>query len=163
MDNEELGLKPSISIIGGVGWLIFVILWFAFYASNYSWEKNLAILLLSILVIFLLLGGMWAIWSLRMIPKEGWEIFKISGFRWRIISSIIVPLISIIFLIIWFWYLAEPYSVWQNIAVFIVILLIIGGTLGVIWAKWSMKHSEEMKKFEKIGKEIEEKFEDIES
>jgi hypothetical protein len=156
MDNKELGLKPSISIIGGVGWLIFVILWFAFYASNYSWEKNLAILLSSILVIFLLLGGMWAVWSLRMMPKEGWEIFKITGFRWRIISSIIVPLISIIFLIIWFWYFAEPYSVWQNIAVFIVVLLIIGGTLGVIWAKWSIKHSEEMKKFEKIGKEIEE-------
>ena len=84
----------------------------------------MAVLLLSILLIFLLLGGMWAIWSLRMIPKEGWEIFKISGFRWRIISSIIVPLISIIFLIIWFWFLAEPYSVWQNIAVFIVVLLI---------------------------------------
>ena len=161
MENKDLGLKPSISIIGGVGWLIFVILWFAFYASNYSWEKNMAVLLLSILVIFLLLGGMWALWSLRMITKEGWEIFKISGFRWRIISSIIVPLISIIFLIFWFWYLAEPYSVWQNIAVFIVVLLIIGGTLGVIWAKWSMKHSEEMKKFEKIGKEIEEKFDDI--
>jgi hypothetical protein len=112
----NMGLKPGISIVFGVGWLIFIILWFAFYATNYSWEKNLSIILLSILIVFLVLGGMWAIWSLRMIPKYGWEMFKISGFRWRIITSIFLPLLAIIFLIIWFWYNAEPYSVWQNIA-----------------------------------------------
>ena len=157
--KEDMGLKPSMSIVGGVGWLIFIILWFAFYASNYSWEKNIAILLLSILIIFLLLGGMWAIWSLRMIPKRGWEIFQIKGFKWRTITSIIIPFLAIIFLIIWFWIYAEPYSVWQNIAVLLVTLLALGGILGVIWARWSMKHGEEMKKFEKIGEEIEKKFE----
>ena len=158
--KEDLGLKPSLSIVGGVGWLIFVILWFAFYATNYSWEKNLAILLLSILIIFLLLGGMWAIWSLRMIPKKGWEIFKISGFKWRIITSIILPLAAIIFLITWFWYYAEPFSVWQNIAVLLVTLLLLGGILGVIWTRWSMKHGDEMKKFDDIGEEIGKKVED---
>ena len=158
-NKEDMGYKPSISIIGGVGWLIFIILWFAFYASNYSWEKNIAILLLSILVIFILLGGMWAIWSLRMIPKKGWEIFKIKGFKWRIITSIILPFASIIFLIIWFWFYAEPFTVWQNIAILLVDLLILGGILGIVWARWSMIHQKEMEKFEKIGKEIEEKFE----
>ena len=158
--KEDLGIKPSLSIVGGVGWLIFVILWFAFYATNYSWEKNLAILLLSILIIFLLLGGMWAIWSLRMIPKKGWEIFKISGFKWRIITSIILPLAAIIFLITWFWYYAEPFSVWQNIAVLLVTLLLLGGSLGVIWTRWSMKHGNEMKKFDDIGEEIGKKVED---
>jgi len=157
--KEDLGIKPSLSIVGGVGWLIFVILWFAFYATNYSWEKNLAILLLSILIIFLLLGCMWAIWSLRIIPKKGWEIFKISGFKWRIITSIILPLVAIIFLITWFWYYAEPFSVWQNIAVLLVSLLLLGGILGVIWTRWSMKHGDEMKKFDDIGGEIGKKVE----
>ena len=149
--NRDLGWKPSISIIVGVGWLIFVIIWLAFYATDYSWEKNLAILLLSILIVFLLIGGMWAIWSLRMIPKRGWEMFKISGFRWRILTSIILPFAAIIFLIIWFWYYAEPYSVWQNIAVLLVTLLAIGGIIGAIWARWDMKHGHEMKKCEEIG------------
>jgi len=158
--NRDLGWKPSISIIVGVGWLIFVIIWLAFYATDYSWEKNLAILLLSILIVFLLIGGMWAIWSLRMIPKRGWEMFKISGFRWRILTSIILPFAAIIFLIIWFWYYAEPYSVWQNIAVLLVILLAIGGIIGAIWARWSMKHGHEMKKFEDIGEEIGRKVEE---
>ncbi len=158
MDKNDcgyMGWKPSLSIIGGVGWLIFVIIWFAFYATDFPWEKNLAILLLSILVVFLLIGGMWAIWSLRMIPKEGWEVFKISGFKWRIIISIILPFAAIIFLIVWFWYYAEPYSVWQNIAVLLVILLAMGGVLGALWARWGMEHSHEMDKFDDMGKEIE--------
>ena len=158
--KQDFGLKTSLSIIGGVGWLIFIILWFAFYATNYSWEKNLSIFLLSILVIFLLIGGMWAIWSLRMIPKPGWEILKISGFKWRIITSIIIPLGAMIFLIIWFWYYAEPFSVWQNIAILLVTLLILGGLLGIIWTRWSMQHSDEMKKFEDIGEEIGKKMEE---
>ena len=95
-----------------------------------------------------------------MIPKKGWEIFKISGFRWRIILSIILPLASIVFLITWFWYYAEPLSVWQNLAVLLVSLLIMGGILGVIWARWSMKHGDEMKNFEDIGDEIGKKVED---
>ena len=158
--NYSMGWKPSLSIIGGVGWLVFVIIWFAFYASDYIWEKNIAVLLLSILIVFLLIGGMWAIWSLRMIPKEGWEVFKISGFKWCITISIILPFVGIIFLIAWFWYFAEPYSIWQNIAVLLVTLLVIGGALGAIWARWSMMHGDDMKKFEHIGEEFGKKFED---
>lgn len=155
--KKDLGLKPSISIIAGVGWLIFIILWFAFYASGYSWEKNLAILLLSVLIVFLLLGGMWALWSLRMIPKSEWKMFKIKGFKWRIATSIVLPFLAIIFLISWFWYYAEPYTVWQNIAVLLVVLLAIGGILGAIWARWGMKHGDKMEKFgEEFGKKIEE-------
>jgi hypothetical protein len=158
--SSDMGWRPSISILVSVSWLIFVILWLAFYASDYSWEKNLAIILFSILIIFLFLAGMWAIWSLRMIPKKSWEIFKISGFRWRILISIVLPFAAMIFLIIWFWYYGEPYSVWQNIAVLLVVLLAIGGILGSIWARWSMKHGNEMKKFDKIGEEIGKKVEE---
>ena len=159
-NKSDMGWKPSISIVGGVGWLIFVILWFAFYATAYSWEKNLAVLLLSILIVFLLIGGMWAVWSLRMIPKSGWEMFKISGFRWRIVITIVLPFAAIIFLIMWFWYYAEPYSVWQNIAVLLVVLLIVGGALGALWARWSMKHGHELKKCDDFGGEIGKKVEE---
>ena len=155
--KKELGYKPTVSIIASVGWLIFIILWLAFYASNYSWEKNLAILLFSTLIVFLLLGGMWAIWSLRMIPKSEWKMLKIKGFKWRIATSIVLPFLAIIFLISWFWYYAEPYTVWQNIAVLLVVLLALGGILGVIWARWGMKHGDKMEKFgEELGKKIEE-------
>lgn len=150
MNEKELGLKPSFSIIIGVGWLIFLIMWFAFYASDYAWEKNIAIILLSILVMFLLLGGMWAMYGFKKIPSDEKEMFKTSGFKWRIILSIILPFAAIIFLIIWFWFYAQPYSVWQNIAVILVTLLIIGGILGSAWARWGIKHGN---KFDKKCKE----------
>jgi hypothetical protein len=156
--KEDLGYKPTISIIAGVGWLIFIILWLAFYASNYQWEQNLAILMVSTLLVFLIVGGMWAIWSLKKIPAEGWEILRIKGFKWRISISIAVPFCAIIFLIIWFWFYAVPFTVWQNIAVLIVVLLVVGGFLGSIWSRWDTMYGDEIKKFENIGKKIEQAF-----
>ena len=85
------GWRAPFSAVVGVGWLIFIILWLAFFASDYSVYQNIAIFLASILVTFLLLGGVWAIWSLRMIPKEGWEMMRIVGFKWRIGVSITLP------------------------------------------------------------------------
>jgi len=150
--NNDLGWKPGFSGVGFFGWLIFIIIWLAFFASDYSWEKNFAILLLSILVAFMLLGGMWGIWSIRKIPRSEWKVFRIRGFKWRIVASIGLPFAALLFLIIWFWSYAEPYSVWQNIAVFIVVLLFLGGTLGGIWAKWSMKYGDQV---DTLGKEFE--------
>jgi hypothetical protein len=146
MNEKELGLKPSFSIIIGVGWLVFLILWLAFYASDYAWEKNLSIILLSILVMFLLLGGMWAMYGIRKIPPEEKEMLKTSGFKWRVGLSIVLPFAAMIFLIIWFWFYAQPYTIWQNIAVILVTLLITGGILGVIWARWGIKYGHKFDK-----------------
>ena len=71
-----------------------------------------------------------------------------------------LPLVAMIFLIVWFWSYAEPYSVWQNIAVLLVTLLALGGILGALWARWSMKHGHEMKKCDEIGEEIGRKIEE---
>jgi len=135
------GWRPGFSIVAGVGWLVFIILWLAFYASNYAWEKNVAIFLLSILAVFILLGGTWALWGIRQIPKEGKDMFKIFGFKWRVQISIVIPFAAMVFLIVWFWYYAVPYTVWQNLAVLIVTLLVMGGILGLIWTRWGMKNS----------------------
>ena len=123
-----------------------MIIWFAFYASDYVVEKNIAIILLSIFITVLLLGGIWALWGLKMIPKEGKEIMETIGFKWRIWTSIIIPIIALIFLIIWFWYYAEPFTIWQHIAVLLVTLLIVGGILGVVWTRWGMTHGWKMQK-----------------
>ncbi len=146
INEKELGLKPSFSIVIGVGWLIFLIMWLAFYASDYAWEKNIAIILLSTLIMFLLLGGMWAMYGIRKIPTDEKEIFKTSGFKWRVGLSIVLPFITMIFLIVWFWFYAQPYNIWQNLAVILVALLIIGGILGSVWARWGIKHGQKFDK-----------------
>ena len=43
--------KIVISVIAGIGWFIFLILWLYFFAERISVYKNLAIVLLSVLVL----------------------------------------------------------------------------------------------------------------
>jgi tetrahydromethanopterin S-methyltransferase subunit E len=58
--------------------------------------------------------------------------------------SIIVAFGVIFFLIYWFWVLAEPYNVYQNLAIFIISFLIAGGILAAMWAPWGMTHGSEL-------------------
>ena len=57
--------RVAVSIVVGVGWLIFLILFLAFYAEGFSVYKNLAIVLASILVVGAILGPMWAYWVIK--------------------------------------------------------------------------------------------------
>ncbi len=154
MKNEKFpkpsGWRVSLSIGMGIGWLIFVIVWLAFYASDYTLYKNIAIIMISILVVFLVLGGSWAAWGLKFMPKEGKEMMKTTGFTSRVVVSIIIPFALIIFWIYWFYFPAVDFDGYQNLAIFLVSLLAVGGILGGIWAPWGMKHSKE---FEKLSDE----------
>ena len=145
MINETKGLawKVSLSILVGVGWLVFLVVWLFFYAKKYAWEQNVAIFLMSLLILIGLLGVPWVYWALKKQTSGEKEMWKIKGFRWRVMVSIIVALGVIIFLIYWFWALAEPYDVYQNLAIFIVSFLIAGGILGAMWAPWGMTHGPE--------------------
>ena len=143
MEDEEikgLGWKVPYSIIAGVGWLIFIIIWLFFYASDYNWEKNVATLLLSIFIVVLIVGAPWTLWWKKYQTNKEKEMWETKGFKGRVWLSMILASILLVFLIVWFWYYAEPYSWYQNIAILIVSLLIIGGILGVSWAPWGIKY-----------------------
>ena len=160
------GWRGSFSAIVGISWLIFIIAWLAFYAGNFSLSKNFAIVLLSILILVLVLGGVWALWALSFIPKQGRQIFKMMGFRWRILVSIFLPIIMLILLIIWFWFFGESFNIWQHIAVFLIAFLGFAGVMSLIWARWGTKYGKEMEHFgqdmEKFGKEFEKDFDEDE-
>jgi hypothetical protein len=143
MEMEGMGWRVSLSILVGVGWLVFVVLWLFFYARNYVWEQNVAIFLLSLLLLIGILGAPWAYWAYKKQTSVEKEMWKQKGFRWRFWTSIIVGLGAIIFLIYWFWALAEPFDIYQNLAIFIITLLIAGGLLGAVWVPWGMTHPSE--------------------
>jgi hypothetical protein len=155
--NFEHGvLKAGFSGAVAIGWLVFLILFLAFYSGGFHANEKFAIILLSLLIITVLLGGLWAFWSLSMMSKKDWEVFKVKGFKWRIIGSIIYGLALLIFLIYGFWYVWTDFGFWQYLAIILVVLLVSGGIMGVLWASWSAKNKAEM---EKCGKEFGEKFE----
>jgi peptidoglycan/LPS O-acetylase OafA/YrhL len=140
METKGIGWRVSLSIIAGIAWLVFIILWLFFYAGDYNWEKNVSIILLSILIVGLVLGAPWCMWGLRHRKKKEVEMWKTKGFKWRVILSTTLAFLLIAFLIIWFWFYAEPYDVYQNIAILVVSILIAAGIMGASWAPWGMKH-----------------------
>jgi hypothetical protein len=57
--------RVSLSILVGIGWLIFVILWLFLYAYDFTIFQNLAILLVSTLLVGAILGPSWASWGMK--------------------------------------------------------------------------------------------------
>ncbi len=65
---------------------------------------------------------------------------KTLGFAWRVSLSIIVGCGWFIFLIIWLLFYAGGFNIYQNIAIFLVSILIVGAILGSSWASWGLKY-----------------------
>ncbi len=111
--------RTLLSIISGFGWLIFLVIWLFFYASDYEVYQNLAIILLSIFVVFLING-------------TTWKSFNSRG-KLRSLTSIIFGIMWFGFIIYWLFYHASDYSLLENIGVFILSLLVLGGLNSVLW------------------------------
>ncbi|MGD0057509.1 MAG: hypothetical protein ABSB83_06630 [Methanomassiliicoccales archaeon] len=61
------------------------------------------------------------------------NMFAVPGFTWRLSATIMLGVIWLSFLILWLFFWAGDFDVYQNLAIFIVSLLAAGGISGVIW------------------------------
>jgi hypothetical protein len=62
-----------------------------------------------------------------------------KGLGWRVSLSIIVSLGWLVFLVIWLFFYAESFSLYQNIAIFIASILVLAAIMGASWAPWGMR------------------------
>ena len=141
--HARMGWRVAVSSIGGVGWLAFVIIWLFFYADDYSGYQNVAIILLSVVAVTAVAGLPWAICGrCKQTGKEA-ALQQTEGFQWRVVVSAVVALGMVIFLIVWLFFYADGYSIYQNVAVVLVAILLMGGLQGALWAPWGMRHGSE--------------------
>jgi hypothetical protein len=61
---NSLGSRIAGTIIVGVGWIAFIILWVAFYVGNFDFWQNLAVFIVSITIAVGILAVMWIKWAL---------------------------------------------------------------------------------------------------
>jgi hypothetical protein len=61
---RPLGSKVAGTIGVGVGWVVFILLFLAFYAGNFTFWQNLAIFIVSAVVATGLIVVMWIRWAL---------------------------------------------------------------------------------------------------
>jgi hypothetical protein len=138
MEMRGLGWRVPASILIGVGWLAFVIIWLFFYASDYSIYQNLAVLFVSVLVGMVMLVVLWVGFGLRMGRLYGseqeWADYR--QVRWRVLFSALVALGWSFFFLVWLFQYADGYSGYQNIAVVFVSVLVAAGLTAAVWARW---------------------------
>ncbi|MFO7966654.1 MAG: hypothetical protein R6U44_03545 [Archaeoglobaceae archaeon] len=127
--KNRLGLRISLSVIIGVAWLMFLIAWLFFYAGGYSVYQNIGILFVSLLLAGGIISVMWV--SLGL----GSEF----NLRWRVAISVITGIGWLIFLIIWAFTYASDYNIYQNTAIFLISVLVLGGINAVTWIPWGMR------------------------
>ena len=129
--------RVGLSILVVFGWLAFLIVWLFFYAGDYGVFQNIAIFLVSIIVGIGILAAAWATWGIRYAsqfgghgaewtkPKGTWILNTVAGLGW------------LIFLIIWLFFYAGEYNGYQNLAILITSLLVLGAVTSSTWVvRW---------------------------
>jgi len=74
------------------------------------------------------------------------EIPRAEGMGWRVGATIITFFGSMIVAILWLFFYAGSFTVYQNIALVVVILMAFIGIMGAIWASWGMKQRDHWEK-----------------
>jgi hypothetical protein len=68
------------------------------------------------------------------------------GFASKVSLSIITFFALIVFLVVWLFFYADAFTIYQNLAVVLAAILTFIGIMGASWAHWGIKYG---RKFEK--------------
>jgi membrane protein YdbS with pleckstrin-like domain len=64
---------------------------------------------------------------------------KSEGMGWRVSASIVTVFGFLISIILWFFFYAVRFNVYQNIAIVVVMVLAFVAIMGATWASWGIK------------------------
>lgn len=130
----QIRVGGSIAIL--FGWLIFLVIWLFFYTSGFSLAQNIAIFLVSVLFFIGLMALIWATWGLRYAreygpPPPGWQYHPSTRFRVRSVLRGIAGIAWLTFMVIWLFFYAQDFTLYQNLGAILASVLVVGGT---VWA-----------------------------
>ncbi len=136
------GKNAFISLLGGVGLLVLVV---GLFTNYYS----LAYGVIGAVVIWVFTGVLKSLWGIGDVGRHGKgdaRMMQMPGFALRVSLSIIVAIAWLVFMILWLFFYAAPYSIFQNLAILLVSVLLVGAVLGPAWASWGMKYGAQCEK-----------------
>jgi hypothetical protein len=132
--RRELGWRVVLSIVLVFAWLIFLVIWLFFLTPEMGWGQNLAVFLLSLLVVSAILVLTWVTWAMERPPT----VQQAPGYppmvrppKWKAALNGSAVIFWLSFMIIWLFFFANDFSLYQNFGVVLASLLVIGG---VTWA-----------------------------
>ena len=120
--HVEVGRKPKATVGMLYLWLLSLVIWMWFIADGYTGYQNAAAVLISFAIFCGIIIGIWYSWARsRDEGPESW--FSIGlAFAWVLILAM------------WFWFFADNFDIYQNIAIFIVSLVGVAAVGGA--AQW---------------------------
>jgi len=140
--TRGFGWRVALSILVVFGWVIFLIIWLFFYAGDFDVFQNIAIFIASVLAGIGILAATWASWGIRFAKTHGFETPKECRPSWPNWASGVAFVGWLIFLIIWLFYYAGDFTGYQNLAIFLLSLLVLAGIAGGAWALWGTRWGE---------------------
>ncbi len=63
--NSGFGWRVGVSVVSVFGWLIFILLYFAFWANDFTGLQSAVVVIVSILAFIAMNGAAWASWGAR--------------------------------------------------------------------------------------------------
>ena len=72
--------------------------------------------------------------------KKDEDMMRTPGFPLRIAISIVTFSGWIVFVIWWLFFLADTFTLYQNIAIFVASILVAVGVLAAAWVSWGIKY-----------------------
>jgi hypothetical protein len=131
---------PRITVFSAIvtfAWSIFLFVWFFHYADAYTLLDNIIVFFVSATVMGVVQGVARTPWRLET---------EQPGYRWRVALSLIMGVAWLIFFLLWLYIFAGSYTVYQNIAIILVSVLIVAAVLAAAWAPWGIKYASKKKK-----------------
>ncbi len=120
--DKSKSWKSIISTITGLVLGIFLVIWLFYYASDYTLLTNFGVFFLSLLLLAAVNTVIW-------IPKR-------SSIGWRAAVSAVSGLGWVIFLVYWLLVGSAYYNLYQNLAIFIVSILVLAAVNVITWLSW---------------------------
>lgn len=124
--------RIRVSAALAFGWVVFLVLWLFFFATDFHAYQNIAIIVASLLAVLAFIGMTW-MYKMKMPAGCTKAMKEVKGLGSRMLLSMVVLVASIVFFLVWFYFYAVDFSVYQNIAIFIVQVLVTLGILGATW------------------------------
>lgn len=132
-DTREGGLlwRSVLSIVTVFAWLVFLVLWLFFLTPELGFAQNIAVFLLSMLILIAVLLVTWVTWALefpRLVPPQGPGYGPYPAHA-RLRSGIggLSAIAWMTFMVVWLFFYASDFTLYENLGVVLASLLIVTG------------------------------------
>ena len=137
--HKSVWWRTVFTVVVGLGWLVWLLLWWAFWSPDMEVARKFAVAIVSAMVMGGLLAAVWLPYSMRWAPEEERRQWRVRGFRARVVGSALVFVGLAALVVYWLWFPGKDYDICQSFVVIIVVLIVGMALMAPMWMRWGMR------------------------